>query len=963
MLLKARMSTRDFLEKLLSERILIMDGSMGALIYSRQPTEEDYRGGRFLHHPVPLKNCTEVMVLTQPRLIESIHRDYLEAGSDIVETCTFNATPIGLAEFALQDHVFEINKTAAEVARRAADDFTRREPRKPRFVAGSIGPTNKTLSMATHVEDPARRDVTFDQMAAAYTEQIHALIEGGVDILVAETSFDTLVMKACLFAIAQYFAEHEVALPVMVSGTIFENGRTLSAQTVEAFWTSVCHFDMLSVGLNCAVGVEIMRPHIETLSGIARKPISCYPNAGMPDGFGGFTGSKEQTAQALGEFARNGWVNIVGGCCGTTPQWIHAIARAVEGVPPRRLPDVPTWSCFSGTEVLTIRPESNFIMVGERTNITGSRKFARLIKAGDFEGALVVAREQVEGGANIVDVNMDEGLIDGEKAMTRFLNLLAAEPDISRVPIMVDSSKWSIIEAGLKCVQGKAIVNSISLKEGEDKFLEQARLVKRYGAAVVVMAFDEEGQAVSAERKVAICQRAYRLLTESVGFAPSDIIFDTNILTVGTGIEEHNNYAVGFLEAVRKLKQLLPECKTSGGVSNVSFSFRGNEVVREAMNAAFLYHAIKAGLDMGIVNAGQLQVYEEIPKELLERVEDVLLNRRADATDRLTEFAETVQKTDKAEAKELAWRDAPAEQRLKHALINGIVDFIDADVEEARHKYERPLQVIEGPLMAGMNVVGELFGSGKMFLPQVVKSARVMKKAVAYLLPYMEAEKAKGSGPRKARGKIVMATVKGDVHDIGKNIVGVVLSCNDYEVIDLGVMVPCEKILQTARREQCDMIGLSGLITPSLDEMVHVAREMEREGFQVPLLIGGATTSAKHTAVKIAPGYHETVIHVKDASRCVGVVDRLTRPERKPELDRDNRAFQAKERESFAKRRQRKLVSYAEACKRRLAIDWNARPVAVPSFLGKRVLRDFQLAEIVPYIDWSPFFMAWELTG
>jgi 5-methyltetrahydrofolate--homocysteine methyltransferase len=963
MLMKARMSTRDSLEELLSERILIMDGSMGALIYSRQPTEEDYRGSRFLHHPVQLKNCTEVMVLTQPRMIESIHRDYLEAGSDIIETCTFNATPIALAEFGLHDHVFEINKTAAELARRAADDFTRREPRKPRFVAGSIGPTNKTLSMATHVEDPGRRDVTFDQMVAAYAEQIHALIEGGVDVLVAETSFDTLVMKACLFAIAQYFAEHEISLPVMVSGTIFENGRTLSAQTVEAFWTSVCHFDMLSVGLNCAVGVEIMRPHIETLSRIARKPISCYPNAGMPDGFGGFTGSKEQTAQALGEFARNGWVNIVGGCCGTTPEWIRAIAGAVEGVSPRRLPELPTWSCFSGTEVLTIRPESNFIMVGERTNITGSRKFARLIKGGDFEGALAVAREQVEGGANIVDVNMDEALIDGEKAMTRFLNLLAAEPDISRVPIMVDSSKWSIIEAGLKCVQGKAIVNSISLKEGEEKFLEQARLVKRYGAAVVVMAFDEEGQAVSAERKVEICQRAYRLLTERVGFAPADIIFDTNILTVGTGIEEHNNYAVGFLEAVRKLKQLLPECKTSGGVSNVSFSFRGNEVVREAMNAAFLYHAIKAGLDMGIVNAGQLQVYDEIPKELLERVEDVLLNRRPDATDRLTEFAETVKKTDKAEVKELAWRDAPAEQRLKHALINGIVDFIDADVEEARHNFERPLQVIEGPLMAGMNVVGELFGSGKMFLPQVVKSARVMKKAVAYLLPFMEAEKAKGSGPRKARGKIVMATVKGDVHDIGKNIVGVVLSCNDYEVIDLGVMVPCEKILQTARREQCDMIGLSGLITPSLDEMVHVAREMEREGFQVPLLIGGATTSAKHTAVKIAPGYHETVIHVKDASRCVGVVDRLNRPERKPELDRDNRAFQAKERESFAKRRQRKLVSYAEACKRRLAIDWNARPVAVPSFLGKRVLRDFPLAEIVPYIDWSPFFMAWELTG
>jgi 5-methyltetrahydrofolate--homocysteine methyltransferase len=957
------MSTRDLLEELLSERILILDGSMGALIYSRQPTEEDYRGSRFAHHGVQLKNCTEVMVLTQPQTIESIHRDYLEAGSDIIETCTFNATSIGLAEFGLGEHVFEINKTAAELARGAAEEFTRRDPRKPRFVAGSIGPTNKTLSMATHVEDPGRRDVTFDQMVAAYSEQIHALIEGGVDILAAETSFDTLVMKACLFAIASYFAEHDLSLPVMVSGTIFENGRTLSAQTVEAFWTSVCHFDMLSIGLNCAVGVEIMRPHIEALSRIAPKPISCYPNAGMPDGFGGFTGSKEETAQALGEFARNGWVNIVGGCCGTTPDWIRAIARAVEGVPPRRAPELPTWSCFSGTEVLTIRPEANFIMVGERTNITGSRKFARLIKAGDFEAALTVAREQVEAGANILDVNMDEALIDGEKAMTRFLNLLAAEPDISRVPIMVDSSKWSIIEAGLQCVQGKPIVNSISLKEGEEKFLEQARLVQRYGAAVVVMAFDEEGQAVTVERKLEICQRAFRLLTEGAGFRASDIIFDTNILTVGTGIEEHNNYAVAFLEAIRKLKQLLPECKTSGGVSNVSFSFRGNEVVREAMNAAFLYHAIGAGLDMGIVNAGQLQVYEEIPKDLLERVEDVLLNRRPDATDRLTEFAETVKKTGKAEAKELAWREATAEERLKHALINGIVDFIDADVEEARHHYERPLQVIEGPLMAGMNVVGELFGSGKMFLPQVVKSARVMKKAVAYLLPFMEAEKAKGTGPRKARGKIVMATVKGDVHDIGKNIVGVVLSCNDYEVIDLGVMVPCEKILQTARREQCDMIGLSGLITPSLDEMVHVAREMEREGFQIPLLIGGATTSSKHTAVKIAPGYHETVIHVKDASRCVGVVDRLTRPDQKPELDRDNRDFQAKERESFAKRRQRKLVSYAEACKRRLNIDWKASPVSVPSFSGRRVLPDFPLAEIVPYIDWSPFFMAWELTG
>jgi 5-methyltetrahydrofolate--homocysteine methyltransferase len=970
MLLKARMSTRDLLEELLSQRILILDGSMGALIYSRQPTEEDYRGSRFAHHPVPLKNCTEIMVLTQARMIEGIHRAYLDAGSDIIETCTFNATPIGLAEFGLQEHVFEINKMAAELACRAADDFTRRNPDRPRFVAGSIGPTNKTLSMGTHVEDPGRRDVTFDQMVASYSEQIHGLVTGGVDILLAETSFDTLVMKACLFAIAKYFDEHDVRLPVMVSGTIFENGRTLSAQTVEAFWTSVAHFDMLSIGLNCAVGVEIIRPHIETLSALARKPISCYPNAGMPDGFGGFTGSKERTAEALGEFARNGWVNMVGGCCGTTPEWIHAIAQAVDAVPARRLPEVPAWSCFSGTEVLTIRPESNFLMIGERTNITGSRKFARLIKAGDYESAVAVAREQVDNGANIVDVNMDEGLIDGEKAMTRFLNLLAAEPDISRVPIMIDSSKWSVIEAGLKCVQGKAIVNSISLKEGEEKFLEQARLVRRYGAAVVVMAFDEEGQAVTVDRKVAICGRAYHLLTEKVGFAPTDIIFDTNILTVGTGIEEHNNYAINFIEAVRRLKQLLPECKTSGGVSNVSFAFRGNDVVREAMNAAFLYHAIKAGLDMGIVNAGQLQVYEEIPKDLLERVEDVILNRRPEATDRLTAWSaerEAQSANERpgsgAPRAHLAWREAPVAERLKHALINGIVDFIDADVEEARPQYERALQLIEGPLMDGMNVVGDLFGSGKMFLPQVVKSARVMKKAVAYLLPFMEVEKAKGSGPRKARGKIVMATVKGDVHDIGKNIVGVVLSCNDYEVIDLGVMVPCEKILQTARTQQCDMIGLSGLITPSLDEMVHVAREMERAGFQIPLLIGGATTSAKHTAVKIAPGYHEMVIHVKDASRCVGIVDRLNRQEHKPGLDRENRAFQQKERDAFAKRRQRKLVSYAEACKRRLAINWKAAPVAIPAFSGRRVLRNFPLAEIVPYIDWSPFFMAWELTG
>ncbi len=962
-------STRDRLEEILAERILVLDGAMGALIYAHQPTEEDYRGNRFRSHSHNLKNCTEAMVLTQPALIEEIHRAYLEAGADIIETDTFNGTRLALAEFGLEEHVLELNKSAAEIARRAADSINRKTPHRPRFVAGSIGPTNKTLSLGVNVEDPGYRAITFDQMVEVYTEQIAGLIAGGVDILAPETSFDSLVMKACLFAIDKYYVEHNIRLPVMISGTIFENHRTLSMQPIEAFYVSVSHFDALSVGVNCAVGVELIRPHVETLAQICRTHVSCYPNAGMPDGFGGFKGDKDHTARALGEFARNGWLNIVGGCCGTTPEWIHAIAQAVDGVPPRKIPDLPNWSCYSGNEPLVVRPETNFVMIGERTNITGSRRFARLIKTDSYEEALAVAREQVEGGANVIDINMDEGLIDGVRAMTRFLNLIATEADIARVPIMIDSSKFEIIEAGLKCIQGKGIVNSISLKEGEAKFLEQARLIRRYGAAVVVMAFDEEGQAVTADRKVAICERAHRLLTENVGFPSCDIIFDVNILTVGTGIEEHSTYAVEFIEAVRRLKRLFPEAKTSGGVSNVSFAFRGNEVVREAMNAAFLYHAIQAGLDMGIVNAGQLQVYEEIPAELRERVEDVLLNRRPDATDRLTEFAETVKQKDKGAEKELAWRDAPVEGRLTHALVNGIVEFIDADVEEARRKYERPLQIIEGPLMDGMNVVGDLFGSGKMFLPQVVKSARVMKKAVAHLLPFMEAEKAKmasrGCQPavRKARGKIVMATVKGDVHDIGKNIVGVVLACNDYEVIDLGVMVPCDKILQTAREHRVDMIGLSGLITPSLDEMAHVAREMEREGFQVPLLIGGATTSAKHTAVKIAPGYHEIVLHVKDASRCVGVVDRLTRPDLRPELVRETRALQDREREAYARRRQRKLVSFSQAQEQRFRVDWEKSPAVVPSFLGARVLADFPLRELVAYIDWSPFFMAWELSG
>jgi 5-methyltetrahydrofolate--homocysteine methyltransferase len=953
------------LEELLAERILILDGAMGTMIQAYKLGEGDFRGERFRNHPRDLKGCNDLLVLTQPQIIEDIHRAYLEAGADIIETNTFNANSISMAgDYGVQAHIFEMNRAAAAIARRAADDMTRRTPDRPRFVAGSIGPTTKSANVVVNVSDPGFRAVDFDQLVASYTEQVSGLVAGGVDILFPETAIDTLNLKACLFGIDQYFEQHGVRLPVMISITIpNRDGRTLSGQTPEAAWISVSQFDMLSMGINCALGATEMRPYVESLSEAARVFISCHPNAGLPNEFGEYDDTPEHMAQVLGEFAANGWLNIAGGCCGTTPAHIRAIAQTFQGMRPRTRPSLAHWSCYSGYEALCLRPETNFTMIGERTNITGSRRFARLIKNGQYEEALAVARDQVEGGANILDVNMDEGLIDGEKAMTRFLNLVAAEPSIARLPLMIDSSKWSVIEAGLKCVQGKGIVNSISLKEGEAKFLEQARLVKRYGTAVVVMAFDEEGQAVTADRKVAICARAHQLLTERVGFASSDIIFDTNILTVGTGIEEHNNYAVEFIEAVRRLKQLFPEAKTSGGVSNVSFAFRGNDAVREAMNAAFLYHAIRAGLDMGIVNAGQLQVYEEIPKDLLERVEDVLLNRRPDATDRLTEFAETVKKKDRTAAKELAWRNTPVQERLKHALINGIVDYIDADVEECRHLYERPLQVIEGPLMDGMNVVGDLFGAGKMFLPQVVKSARVMKKAVAYLLPFMEAEKAHGNGQHKARGKVLLATVKGDVHDIGKNIVGVVLGCNDYDVIDLGVMVPCEKILQTARAQQVDMIGLSGLITPSLDEMVHVAREMEREGFRLPLLIGGATTSAKHTAVKIAPAYHETVIHVKDASRAVGVVERLNRLDERAGLDRENRSAQVKERAAFARRKQRKLVPYAEAVRRRFTIDWGAGPIARPDFLGTRVLSNLPLRELVPYLDWSPFFMAWELKG
>jgi 5-methyltetrahydrofolate--homocysteine methyltransferase len=963
-----RAQGRPRIEDLLARRILVLDGAMGTMIQTYGLEEDDYRGERFRDHPRSLKGCNDLLVMTRPEVVAEIHRAYLEAGADIIETNTFVANRLTMANYGLEDRCVEINRAAAELARRVADEVTARDPERPRFVAGSIGPTDKTASISPRVNDPGYRSVTFDELVEAYREQVEGLVAGGVDLLFPETSFDTLNMKACLYAISAYFDRTGIRLPVMVSGTITDrSGRTLSGQTIEAFWYSVSHFPLLSVGINCALGASEMRPHVEALASVATCAVSCHPNAGMPDGFGNFDDPPEHMAEVVGEFARNGWVNVVGGCCGTTPEYIRQIARAVEGVTPRPRPRRATVSAFSGLEPLVIRPETNFIMVGERTNITGSRRFARLIREERYEEAVAVAREQVENGANVLDVNMDEGLIDGPKAMTRFLNLLAAEPDIARVPVMIDSSDWAVIEAGLRCVQGKSIVNSISLKSGEAPFLEQARSARRFGAAVVVMAFDEEGQAVDRARKVAISERAYRLLTDEVGFEPGDIIFDVNILTVGTGIEEHANYAVEFIEAVREIKRRLPGTRTSGGVSNVSFAFRGNDAVREAMNAAFLYHAIHAGLDMGIVNPGQLMVYDEIPKDLLERVEDVLLNRRPDATDRLTEFSESMKERGgkKAASKDLAWREAPVEERLTHALIQGIADFVEADAEEARVKYGRPLAVIEGPLMDGMNVVGDLFGDGKMFLPQVVKSARVMKKAVAYLQPFMEAERqARGdTSVHASRGKVLLATVKGDVHDIGKNIVGVVLGCNDFEVVDLGVMVPCESILEAARREGADMIGLSGLITPSLDEMAHVAREMERLGFDVPLLIGGATTSAKHTAVKIAPAYHGPVVHVKDASRTVPVVERLSRPDGRAALDAENRAAQELEREAFGRKQRRSLVPYATALAKRFAPDWSAYEPPVPAFVGTRVLDDVTIEDLTPFIDWSPFFLTWEMKG
>jgi 5-methyltetrahydrofolate--homocysteine methyltransferase len=960
------MNTLQQIEAILQERILVLDGAMGTMLQRHRLQESDYRGERFASHPVDLKNNNEILNLVRPDLVEQVHVDYLNVGVDMVETNTFNANAISMADYRMEPLAYEMNVAAARIARRAVERKLAEEPARPRFVAGAIGPTNRNASLAVDMNNAAHRPTTFDQFEQAYYDQVRGLIDGGVDLLLVETVFDTLVAKAALFAIQRFFDEGGRRVPVMLSVTITDkSGRTLSGQTIEAFWTSVSHMDLLSVGINCSLGPEDMRPYVEELSQLAPIYTSCYPNAGLPNPLSetGFDATPESMAPVMREFAQNGWLNIVGGCCGTTPEHVHAIAAAVAGCAPRQRPAPSPYTRFSGLEALVLRPDSNFTMIGERTNVTGSPRFARLVKEGAYEEALGIARQQVENGANIIDVNMDEGMLDSEQAMTTFLNLIASEPEIARVPIMIDSSRWSVLEAGLKCVQGKGIVNSISLKEGEEPFTKQARTIRRYGAGVVVMAFDEQGQADSVQRKVEICTRAYRILSEEVGFPPEDIIFDPNVLTVATGIEEHSDYAVAFIEAARQIKARLPGCKVSGGISNISFSFRGNNTVREAMHSAFLFHAIRAGLDMGIVNAGQLAVYEEIPRELLELVEDVLLNRRPDATDRLLSYADTVKQTGASQAKDEAWRQSTVEERLSHALIKGIVDYIDADVEEARLKYDRPLSVIEGPLMAGMNVVGDLFGAGKMFLPQVVKSARVMKKAVAVLLPYMEAEKAT-SGMSRAQGKIVMATVKGDVHDIGKNIVGVVLGCNNYEVIDLGVMVSSERILETARERGADMIGLSGLITPSLDEMVHVAREMERQGFQMPLLIGGATTSRAHTAVKIAPPYHGPVVHVLDASRAVGVVASLVSPETRLAFARANAEEQEALREQHRGRSAlRALVPLDEARRRRLSLDWSNGNIARPSFLGVRVLDRVPLVEIVPYIDWSPFFQTWELKG
>jgi 5-methyltetrahydrofolate--homocysteine methyltransferase len=952
------------LRALLEQRILVIDGAMGTMIQGYGLGEEEFRGERFRAHPKDLRGDNELLCLTRPEVIHEIHDRFLAAGADLIETNSFGATAVSQADYGLEGLARELNVAAARLARRAADAWTERTPDQPRFVAGAIGPTSKTLSLSPDVNDPAFRSIGFGELRDAYAEQVRGLLEGGVDLLLVETIFDSLNAKAALVAIDAVFEELGRRLPIMISVAITDaSGRTLSGQTIDAFYHSVSHAAPLLIGVNCSLGATEMRPHVAELAEIATTYVSSYPNAGLPNAFGEYDETPCQTAALLREFAESGIVNLVGGCCGTTPEHIREIAEAVRDVPPRRVPrPAERFTHLTGLETLEIRPDSNLQMIGERTNVTGSTRFRRLIERGDFDTALEVALEQVRGGANLLDVNMDEGLLDSERCMTTFLRLIASEPEIARLPIVIDSSKWSVIEAGLQCVQGKGLVNSISLKEGEEDFVAKARLIRRYGAGVVVMAFDERGQADTAARKVEICERGYRILTQKVGFPAEDIVFDPNILAIATGMEEHARYAIDFIEATRIIKERCPGVHVSGGVSNLSFSFRGNDVVREAIHSAFLYHAIRAGLDMAIVNAGQLQVYEDIPKDLLEHVEDILFDRRPDATERLVEFAETVRGEGRRRALDLSWREASVEERLRHALVHGVVDFIEADAEEARRRYGRPLAVIEGPLMDGMNVVGDLFGAGKMFLPQVVKSARAMKRAVAYLEPFMEEER-QATGASATKGRVVVATVKGDVHDIGKNIVGVVLRCNGYEVLDLGVMVPADRILQTAIDEDCQLVGLSGLITPSLDEMAHVAREMERRGLRKPLLIGGATTSKQHTAVRIAPAYGGITVHVLDASRAVGVVSALLDDARREDLDRSNRETQQRLRDLHGAKRDKPLLSYPQARERRLAVDWRAEDLPVPEFIGRRLLTRFPLAELVGYIDWTFFFSAWELKG
>ncbi len=957
----AAMSLHEYLQSQLQNRIMMLDGGMGTVIQGYRLQEEHYRGDRFKDFNHSLKGNNDLLSITQPHIIKEIHRAYLDAGADFIETNSFNSTSIALADYQMSELAYEFNLTAARIAREVTDEVTRLTPDKPRFVVGILGPTNRTASLSPDVNDPGYRNITFDELVQAYDEAIAGLVDGGAHIIMIETVFDTLNCKAAIFAVEKYFAEKNVRLPLMISGTITDaSGRTLSGQTTGAFWHSVQHAKPLSIGLNCALGPAALRPYLQELAKIANTFVSVHPNAGLPNAFGEYDETPEQMAEVISEFAQKGFLNIVGGCCGTTPAHIKAMSDAVTLIPARKIPTIPKACRLSGLEPLVIDDGSLFVNVGERTNVTGSLRFAELIRNDDYQTALDVARDQVINGAQIIDINMDEGMLDAEAAMIKFLNLIASEPEISRVPIMIDSSKWSVIEAGLKRIQGKGIVNSISLKDGEDLFIEKATLTKRYGAAAVVMAFDEKGQADTEERKVEICKRSYDVLVNKVDFDPADIIFDPNIFAVATGIEEHNEYGVAFINAIKRIKEQLPHALISGGVSNVSFSFRGNNAIREAIHAVFLFHAIKAGMDMGIVNAGNLAIYEDIPKDLLVLIEDVILNRHPEATERLLEVANSVKGQAKIKVEDLSWRNEPVAKRLAHALVNGITQYIIEDTETARLEMNEPLKIIEGPLMDGMNVVGDLFAAGKMFLPQVVKSARVMKQAVAYLEPFLEASKTTA----KAKGKIVLATVKGDVHDIGKNIVGVVLRCNSYNIIDLGVMTPCEKILEVARKENADIIGLSGLITPSLEEMMHVASEMERQQFKLPLLIGGATTSRAHTALKIEPNYTSPTIHVVDASRAVGVVSQLLSDTQKNEFVNKTKQEYASLRELHSKKKSaNELISLDEARENKFKTNWNNHAVIKPSFLGVKSFTDYSLQKLVDYIDWTPFFHTWELSA